>query len=158
MTTSAGPTPQPFRSTPGQAPPPLPPPFPWPTHAEPLAAAPLAGRTPRQSRRSSLPEESPGRLVLPNRKSVFVTLHDISRSGCCVIRTGDLDLQPEAEVRIEIWRETIQTKASLAATVRWLSQDGKGRTRVGLHFLDTSIKTQRLIDDYLLRSLSSPLV
>lgn len=102
-----------------------------------------------------LPEASPGRLVLPDRTSVFVTLQDISRGGCCVMRKGQLDLRPEEGVRIEIWREDIQTKASLAATVRWVRRDGEGCARAGLRFLDTSIKTQRLIDAYLVRSLSS---
>ncbi len=90
-------------------------------------------------------------MVLANQQSVFVTLSDISRGGCCVVRKGELALQPEDRVRIEIWREDIQTKTSLSASVRWVRQL-EGKTRAGLRFLDNSVKTQRLIDQYLQRS------
>lgn len=106
---------------------------------------------PRNTNRKDLPVESPGRMVLPNQQSVFVTLHDISRGGCCVVRKGTLAVQPEDRVRIEMWREDIQTKASLSATVRWVRQHD-GKTKAGLRFLDTSVKTHRLIDQYLQRS------
>lgn len=155
MTTSAGPPRHPDRSSQGLEPPPLPPPLAWPAIAEPQASAAEAGQIPRLSRRSVLPEASPGRLVLPDRTSVFVTLLDIGRGGCCVMRKGELDLLPEQGVRIEIWRDDIQTKDSLAATVRWLSRDARGHARAGLRFLDTSIKTQRLIEGYLVRSRAS---
>lgn len=108
---------------------------------------------PRNTNRKDLPSESPGRMVLPNQQSVFVTLHDISRGGCCVVRKGALALNPEDRVRIEMWREDIQTKASLSATVRWVRHHN-GKTKAGLRFLDTSVKTHRIIDQYLQRSFS----
>lgn len=127
-----------------------------PPHASPPAAPFLVdgddGRTPRQARRSGLPLESPGRLVLANRQTVFVTLRDISRAGCCVVRKGSLQLQEGETVRIEIWRDDIQTKASLPATVRWVRLL-EGTTRAGLRFLDSSTRTVRTINQYLNRSL-----
>jgi c-di-GMP-binding flagellar brake protein YcgR len=108
---------------------------------------------PRNTNRKDLPLESPGRMVLPNQQSVFVTLHDISRGGCCVVRKGTLALNPEDRVRIEMWREDIQTKSSLSATVRWVRHHD-GKTKAGLRFLDTSVKTHRMIDQYLQRSFS----
>lgn len=93
-------------------------------------------------------------MVLPNRQSVFVTLSDISRGGCCVVRKGTLAIQPEDRVCIEMWRDDIQTKVSLSASVRWVRQH-EGRTTAGLRFLDTSVKTQRMIDQYLQRSYRS---
>lgn len=108
---------------------------------------------PRVTSRKDLPVESPGRMVLPNQQSVFVTLNDISRGGCCVVRKGKLDLKAGERVRIEMWREDIQTKASLAASVRWVRHHD-GNTKAGLRFLDTSVKTHRLIDQYLQRSFS----
>lgn len=110
-----------------------------------------AEELPRNTNRKDLPVESPGRMVLPNKQSVFVTLHDISRGGCCVVRKGTLSLNPEDRVCIEMWREDIQTKASLAATVRWVRQHD-GKTKAGLRFVDSSVKTHRLIDQYLQRS------
>lgn len=146
-------------ATVGLPPPVLPPqaaePVPPATIVEPVAVAAEAGHVRRIARRSFLPEQSPGRLVLPDRTSVFVTLRDISRSGCCLLRRGELALKTGDEVRIEIWREDIQTKASLTATVRWCHQDSAGSTRVGLHFCDPSLKTHRLIESYLERSLAA---
>jgi c-di-GMP-binding flagellar brake protein YcgR len=106
---------------------------------------------PRNTNRKDLPVESPGRMVLPSNQSVFVTLHDISRGGCCVVRKGNFALKPDERVCIEMWREDIQTKVSLPATVRWVRYHD-GKTRAGLRFVDTSVKTHRLIDEYLQRS------
>ena len=108
---------------------------------------------PRTTVRRDLPDESPGRMVLPSQQSVYVTLSDISRGGCCIVRKGSLDLHPDDKVRIEIWREDIQSKASLPATVRWV-RHLEGRTKAGLRFVDNSIKTHRVIDQYLQRSFS----
>lgn len=105
----------------------------------------------RNSNRRGLPDESPGRMVLPDRHSVYVTLQDISSGGCCVVRKGELALKAEDRVCIEIWRENIETKASLPAIVRWVSHQDE-TTRAGLHFVDSSVKTQRTIDHYLQRS------
>lgn len=126
--------------------------------ATPQGAAPqpdsdTAGELPRNTKRRDLPLESPGRMVLPNDQSVFVTLHDISRGGGCIVRRGALALQTGERVCIEMWREDIQTKASLSATVRWVTHHD-GKTRAGLRFVDTSVKTHRLIDQYLQRSFS----
>lgn len=112
-----------------------------------------ASPVPRHNKRSDLPQESPGRMVLPTNQSIYVTLHDISRGGCCVVRKGVLDLQPEQKVCIEIWREDIQSKASLPATVRWVRHEDE-KTLAGLRFVDSSIKTQRIIDQYLQRSFT----
>lgn len=111
------------------------------------------GEQPRNTNRRDLPVESPGRMVLPNQQSVFVTLHDISRGGCCVMRKGTLALAADDRVCIEMWREDIQTKSSLSATVRWVKHED-GKTRAGLRFLDTSVRTHRLIDQYLQRSFN----
>lgn len=126
-----------------------------PTHA---AAAPeQQDPSPRSAERNHLPDESPGRMVLPSHRSVFVLLKDVSRTGCCVVRKGSLALNPDDRVRIEMWREDIQTKASFAATVRWVKEDEEeGLTRAGLRFIDTSVKTQRLIDLYVARSFAPP--
>ena len=106
---------------------------------------------PRNTNRKDLPVESPGRMVLASKQSVFVTLHDISRGGCCVVRKGHFALQPEERVSIEMWREDIQTKISLPASVRWVRYHD-GNTKAGLRFVDTSVRTHRLIDEYLQRS------
>ncbi len=132
-----------------------------PQEGDPLPISPAAAvdalgagepeSLPRITNRKDLPVESPGRMVLASKQSVFVTLHDISRGGCCVVRKGHLALQPEERVCIEMWREDIQTKVSLSASVRWVRYHD-GNTRAGLRFVDTSVKTHRLIDEYLQRS------
>lgn len=106
---------------------------------------------PRNTKRNDLPNESPGRMVLANQQSVYVTLSDISRGGCCVVRKGALAMKTDDRVRIEIWREDIQTKVSLSSSVRWVRHQD-GRTKAGLRFLDNSVRTHRLIDEYLQRS------
>lgn len=127
---------------------------PLPPSSPPPAGQPAPegeGLKPRTNRRSPLPEESPGRMVLPSQQSVYVTLHDISRGGCRIVRKGSLSLQPGDQVRIEIWREDISSKISLPATIRWV-QLYEEATHAGLAFVDRSIKTQRMVDDYLKRS------
>jgi len=69
------------------------------------------------------------------------------------MRKGTLDLAADDRVCVEMWREDIQTKSSLSATVRWVKHE-EGKTRAGLRFLDTSVKTHRLIDQYLQRSFN----
>lgn len=145
MSSSSGNPPPPPRAVP-------------PTPDPPVEGVPelIEGRAepiPRHNKRSDLPDESPGRMVLPSNQSLYVTLHDISRGGCCVVRKGMLDLQPEQKVCIEIWREDIQSKASLPATVRWVRHEEE-KTLAGLRFVDSSIKTQRTIDQYLQRSFT----
>lgn len=148
---------------------PLPPPGPPPANVPPAGPAgdptvnatvnvtvdPTADPTalPRNTSRRDLPVESPGRMVLSTRQSVFVTLHDISRGGCCVVRKGPLPLKTGERVSIEMWREDIQTKVSLEASVRWVRHHD-GTTKAGLRFLDNSAKTHRLIDQYLHRSFN----
>jgi len=70
-----------------------------------------------------------------------------------VVRKGSLPLEVDEQVRIEIWREDIHTKASLPAIVRWVREQ-EGKTRAGLRFLDSSNRTRRTIDHYLSLSLS----
>ena len=125
------------------------PPSPAPA-ADPLASAEPES-LPRNTNRKDLPVESPGRMVLPNKQSAFVTLSDISRGGCCVVRNGQLALKPDDRVCIEMWRVDIETKISLSASVRWVRHHD-GKTKAGLRFLDTSVKTHRMIDQYLQRS------
>ncbi|MCX5966851.1 MAG: hypothetical protein NTV57_04220, partial [Cyanobacteria bacterium] len=52
-------------------------------------------------------------MTMPDKQSIYVTLHDISEGGCCVIRTGNLPLKPTDQVRIEVWNDDIQLKVSL---------------------------------------------
>jgi c-di-GMP-binding flagellar brake protein YcgR len=110
------------------------------------------GLIPREATRTPLDQDSPARMVLPNRQSVFVTLHDVSHSGCCVMRKGSLPVQHGDKVTIEFWRINIETKVSIKATVIWVRLFD-GRTRAGLRFVDTSVKTQRAVQDYLKRSM-----
>ena len=114
-------------------------------------AAGAGGRIPRKAERTSLPHDSPARLVLPSRETVFVTLDNISRAGCCLMRRGDIPIEPGERVTVEIWRDNIATKESLAAEVRWV-RAYDGCTRAGLRFLDTSGRTHRAVQTYLLRS------
>lgn len=50
-------------------------------------------------------------MTLPDKQSIYVTLHNISEGGCCVIRTGQLPLKPADQVRIEVWHDDIQLAA-----------------------------------------------
>ncbi|MFM7312227.1 MAG: PilZ domain-containing protein [Cyanobium sp.] len=114
----------------------------------------IRAQLPRGSTRTTLSFDSPGRLILPEQQTVFVTLHDISRSGCCVSRKGLLEAHPGDRVTIEMWREKIETKESFKAVICWVRHHERS-TRVGLRFLDTSARTLRAVDAYL-RSSARP--
>jgi hypothetical protein len=64
---------------------------------------------PRSSDRSRMPSGTPARMTLPDKQSIFVTLNDISKGGCCVVRSGSLPLKPADLVRIEVWNDDIQS-------------------------------------------------
>ena len=108
---------------------------------------------PRSSDRSRMPSGTPARMTLPDKQSIFVTLHDISKGGCCVVRTGSLPLKPTDLVRIEVWNDDIQLKVSFPATVRWVTPMAMS-CKAGLRFIDSSIKTHHYIEEYLTRSVS----
>ncbi len=92
---------------------------------------------------------------MPDKQSIYVTLHDISEGGCCVIRTGNLPLKPTDQVRIEVWNDDIQLKVSFAASVRWVTALAMS-TKAGLRFVDSSVKTHRYIKHYLTHSVVLP--
>jgi c-di-GMP-binding flagellar brake protein YcgR len=117
------------------------------TQAEASAGAQL----PRSSERSRMPSGTPARMTLPDKQSIFVTLHDISKGGCCVVRSGQLPLQEMDRVRIEVWNDDIQLKVSFPATVRWVTSLTMS-SKAGLRFVDSSIKTHRYIEEYINRS------
>lgn len=95
-----------------------------------------------------MPAGTPARMTLPDKQSIYVTLHDISEGGCCVIRTGQLPLKPADQVRIEVWHDDIQLKVSFAASVRWVTSLAMS-SKAGLRFVDSSVKTRRYIKQYL---------
>ena len=121
-----------------------------PAETEPEAVA--AGLSPRSSERSRMPAGTPARMTMPDKQNIYVTLHDISEGGCCVIRTGNLPLKPADQVRIEVWHDDIQLKVSFPATVRWVTPMAMS-SKAGLRFIDSSIKTHRYIEEYLTRSV-----
>ena len=99
-----------------------------------------------------MPSGTPARMTLPDKQSIFVTLNDISKGGCCIVRTGTLPLKPSDLVRIEVWNDDIQLKVSFPATVRWVKTLTMS-SKAGLRFVDSSIKTHRYIEEYLTRTL-----
>jgi len=107
---------------------------------------------PRSSDRSRMPSGTPARMTLPDKQSIFVTLNDISKGGCCVVRSGSLPLKPADLVRIEVWNDDIQLKVSFPATVRWVKPLTMS-CKAGLRFVDSSIKTHRYIEQYLNRTV-----
>ncbi len=110
---------------------------------------------PRGSERSRMSSGTPARMTMPDKQSIYVTLHDISEGGCCVIRTGNLPLKPSDQVRIEVWNDDIQLKVSFAASVRWVTALAMS-TKAGLRFVDSSVKTHRYIKHYLTHSVVLP--
>lgn len=136
-------------TTPPPPPPGLPPPGSWnQADAPAAAAAPGDGRQPRAHPRQGLPEETPARLTLANLQTVYVTLLDISRGGCCIVRKGRLNLHPGEGLQIDVWTGNIQNKLTLPARVCWVQQlEANGRA--GLRFLQTTHRLQRQIETYI---------
>lgn len=88
-------------------------------------------------------------LTLPNRRTVAVTLRDISRVGACVARQGQLEIDEGDLVSLDLRDTTGGEKMSLQAEVRWHHYGGFN-TYVGLYFRGHYVPGGTFLDAYFL--------
>jgi hypothetical protein len=107
----------------------------------------------RFSLRHVLPKGVSASLRLPTGRTVYVTVRDLSRTGACIIRRGDVEIHAEDEVMLEVSDSEGQQKLSLPASVKWVDESGYS-TVVGLAFSQGPLLPGSLLDRYLDQSLA----
>jgi hypothetical protein len=109
----------------------------------------------RTSVRHVLPSGVSASIRLTTGRTVYVTVRDLSRSGACVIRRGDLDIEKEEEVLLMVSDEESQQKVSLPSRVQWVDTGGYN-TVMGLSFSQGPLLPGSLLDEFLDQSLKAP--
>jgi hypothetical protein len=109
----------------------------------------------RSSLRHLLPKGVSASLRLATGRTVYVSLRDLSRTGACVIRRGDIEIHPEDEVVIEVSDAEGQQKLRLPSCVKWVDESGYN-TVVGLAFAQGPLLPGSLLDRYLDQFLALP--
>jgi hypothetical protein len=109
----------------------------------------------RTSVRHVLPSGVSASMRLATGRTVYVTVRDLSRSGACVIRRGDLEIQKEEEVLLMVSDDESQQKVSLPSRVQWVDSGGYN-TIMGLSFNEGPLLPGSLLDEFLDQSLKAP--
>lgn len=102
---------------------------------------PSEGR--RGASRSLLPIGISVSLTLASKRSAFVNLRNVSRTGACVVRQGRLDITEDDTVIFEARNYDTGTVIRMRSRVRWLRNTGFN-TYVGLSFIDTTLSPKSL--------------
>jgi hypothetical protein len=82
-------------------------------------------------------------LTLSARQSVFVNLHDVSATGACVVRHGDLTIEEDDKVVVVARNNDSGTPINIRCRVRWWRNTGCS-TYVGLSFIGSSLSPEAL--------------
>ncbi len=113
------------------------------------------GQDLRTTVRHELPKGVTASLRLPAGRTIYVTVRDLSRSGACVIRRGDIEVHEEDEVLLEVSDPKGERKLPLPSVVRWVEASGY-RTTMGLEFAQGPLLPGSLLDEFLDRTLALP--
>jgi hypothetical protein len=82
-------------------------------------------------------------LTLSPRQSIFVNLHDVSATGACVVRHGDLSIEENDKVIVVGRTADSGTPVNIRCRVRWRRTTGCN-TYVGLSFIGSSLSPEAL--------------
>ena len=104
--------------------------------------------TDREQVRSELPNTPAARLIRSNQPGMFVTLLDISKGGCRVLRKGRMTLRNEETVHLDLWAEQTDVRVSLSAVVCW-ARDAEEDTQAGLKFSISNPSLLRQLETYI---------
>ncbi len=102
---------------------------------------PSEGR--REASRSLLPIGISVSLTLASKRSAFVNLRNVSRTGACVVRQGRLDITEDDTVVFEARNYDTGATISMRSRVRWVRNTGFN-TYVGLSFIGTTLSPKSL--------------
>ncbi|MCT0207748.1 PilZ domain-containing protein [Synechococcus sp. CS-1332] len=106
----------------------------------------------RTSLRHALPPGVSASIRLSSGRTVYVTVGDISRTGACVVRRGDLEVVENEEVLLDVSDYEQHQNVSLSARVQWVSTRSYN-TLVGLVFTEGPLLPGTMLDQYLDRTL-----
>jgi hypothetical protein len=79
---------------------------------------------------------------------MFVTLLDISKGGCRVLRKGVVDLQVGEKVQVDLWAEEANLRVSIPALICWIRNSEEG-TQTGIRFSISNPSLLRQIETYI---------
>jgi hypothetical protein len=83
-------------------------------------------------------------LTLSPRQSVFVNVRDVSATGACVVRHGDLTIEEDDNVVVEARNHESGASINLRSRVRWVRHTGSN-TYVGLSFIGSPLSPRALL-------------
>jgi len=102
----------------------------------------------REQERRDLPSTPAARLSRAGLPSLFVTLQDISKGGCRILRKGRIELQNGEAVQLDLWAEDSDLRVLLPAEICWV-RDGEEDTQAGLRFSVNNASLLRQIETYI---------
>ncbi|MEA5442344.1 PilZ domain-containing protein [Cyanobium gracile] len=106
----------------------------------------------RTALRHILPAGVSASLRLTSGRTIYVTVGDISRTGACVVRRGELEVIADEEVLLDVSDYERNQSVSLQARVKWI-KTRSFNTLVGLVFTEGPVLPGTMLDQYLDRSL-----
>jgi hypothetical protein len=83
-------------------------------------------------------------LTLSPSQSVFVNVRDVSATGACVVRHGDLTIDEDDNVVVVARNHDSGASINLRSRVRWVRNTG-ANTYVGLSFIGTPLSPRALL-------------
>jgi hypothetical protein len=102
----------------------------------------------REQVRRDLPNAPAARLARENQPTLFVTLQDISKGGCRILRKGAVDLQNGEKVQVDLWAEETNLRVSIPAQLCWVRNSEEG-TQAGIRFSISNPSLLRQIETYI---------
>jgi hypothetical protein len=82
-------------------------------------------------------------LTLASKRSAFVNLRDVSKTGACVVRQGALDIKEDDTVLFEARNYDTGATILMRSKVRWVRNTGFN-TYVGLSFIGATLSPKSL--------------
>jgi hypothetical protein len=128
----------------------------WLLLSSPMSEEPTEGKEQLEELRTALRHVLPpgvsASIRLSSGRTVYVTVGDISRTGACVVRRGELEVIANEEVSFDITDYEQHESISLQARVQWVSTRSFN-TLLGLVFSEGPLLPGTMLDQYLDRSL-----
>jgi hypothetical protein len=109
----------------------------------------------RTALRHVLPPGVSASIRLSSGRTIYVTVSDISRTGACVVRRGELEVSANEQVVLDITDFEQQESICLQARVQWVSTR-RFNTLIGLVFTEGTLLPGTMLDQYLDRTLKTP--
>ena len=128
----------------------------WLLTSSPMSEEPTEGTGALEELRTALRHVLPpgvsASIRLSSGRTIYVTVGDISRTGACVVRRGELEVSANEQVAFDSTDFEHQESISLQARVQWVSTRSFN-TLIGLVFTEGPLLPGTMLDQYLDQTL-----